>query len=210
MLSMLCLALLVFMLTLSTYFHVNSGLFFAFVILNGIAQAAAGSFLQTSVIAVASLFGPSAMQAVMAGQAGVGVAVSAVQLISSAASVRGAPSAQVSSEPEEKAAFIFFGLSTLFLLASAVAHVYLINLPAYKSVVGAFIPRASHSGDIHDAAVSHETQYLVSQHSEINNKSNEKSRVLRLAKVNVTYHIAVAYVFAITLVCTIFGVDLLL
>ena len=42
------------MLTLSTYFHPPAEVFFVFIILNGIAQAAAGSYLQTSIIAVAS------------------------------------------------------------------------------------------------------------------------------------------------------------
>ncbi|OBZ76440.1 Nucleoside transporter FUN26 [Grifola frondosa] len=138
LLSISWLAVLSFMLTMSTYMHPHPGIFFAFVLLNAIAQAAAGSYLQTAVVAIASLFGPSAMQAVMSGQAAVGVAVSGVQVLSAAASMRGSPAPEVvvaETNPEENSAFIFFGLSTLFLIASAAIHSWLVSLPSYKAIV---------------------------------------------------------------------------
>ena len=57
-------------------------------LLNGVCQAAAGSYLQTAVVAVAARLGAPALQAVMSGQAAVAVAISGVQLLSALASVR--------------------------------------------------------------------------------------------------------------------------
>jgi equilibrative nucleoside transporter 1/2/3 len=56
---MLCCALLTCLLTLSTFAHLPEGVFATFIIMAGIVLAAAGSYLQTSVIAIASLFGPT-------------------------------------------------------------------------------------------------------------------------------------------------------
>lgn len=187
------------MFTVSTFFQAPAGLFFAFVILNGIAQASAGSYLQTSIIAVASLFGPTAMQAVMSGQAAVGVAVSAVQVISAATSVHGVPSPQqaVGWKPEERSALAFFALSTVFLVFSAGAHAYLIRLPSYKAVVGQFshIRQAARS-DAHDLE---EDSSLISSSPRIN-AAEKREQILRVSKSNIIYNLGVAYVFVVTLV----------
>ncbi|EMD40447.1 hypothetical protein CERSUDRAFT_148466 [Gelatoporia subvermispora B] len=196
------LTLLSFLLTLSTYIHAPAALFSAFVLLNGIAQAAAGSYLQTAVVAIASLFGPRTMQAVMSGQAAVGVAVSAVQVISAATSLNGpAPSmspaieARDASEPEETSAFIFFALSTLFLLVAAGAYCMLVRLPMYKYVVERSQMAGGHTpgmpGQLDDA----ETDFEPHQRA----RHDGKSDMVRLAKLNLPYNVAVACVFAITL-----------
>lgn len=170
------------MLTVSTYFHPGAGFFFAFVMLNAIGQAIAGSYLQTSVIAVASLFGPTAMQALMSGQAAVAVAVSGVTVVSSALSLREKPSPQAlaDSEPEAKAAFMFFGLSTLFYLVSAGAHIWLTRLPAYHTILAQFE---------HTVDVAHDEHSL-----------KKREQLIRVAKSNVIFNFAVAYVFITTLV----------
>ncbi|KAI0650151.1 nucleoside transporter-domain-containing protein [Trametes meyenii] len=191
------LAVLSFTFTMSTYAHPAPGGFFAFVLLNAVGQAAAGSYLQTAVVAIASLFGPAAMQAVMSGQAAVAVAISGVQVMSAAASVRGTrPEAVVlSSEPEEKSAFIFFGLSTVFLVVCAVVHIWLVSLPAYKSVVA----RAAS----HRRARSQEAAALLEESSDMSadhhRKVDEKHHVVRVAKANGVFNVAVAYVFIVTL-----------
>lgn len=199
--SIIFLAVLVGMLTLSTYFHVPAGLFFAFVLLNGVAQAAAGSYLQTAIVAVASLFGPTAMQSVMSGQGAVGVAISLVQAISAYTSVHRQPSSEtnvtVVSEPEEQSAFMFFSISTLFLLVSAAAQAWLFRLPAYKSIVGQF-NQISHE----EADAGLETSSLVSHPHRTADIEKRRSQILRVAKTNGVYNFAVAYVFLITLVCT--------
>ncbi|KAI0080672.1 hypothetical protein K474DRAFT_1589283 [Panus rudis PR-1116 ss-1] len=200
LLSMLWLTLLNFMLTVSTFIHAKPGLFFSFVLLNGIAQAAAGSYLQTAVVAVASLFGPNAMQSVMSGQAAVGVALSAIQVISAASSIRGkAPPASpqsVPSEPEEQSAFAFFGISTVFLLFSAAAHAWLVRLPAYKSLTSQVQHAHAVTGGVGDSA---ESANLLSGHSALASNSEKRKQILRVAKGNIVYNLAVAYVFLVTL-----------
>lgn len=89
--TILTLSFLSLLLTLSTFTHLPTPLFVSFILLNGILQAAAGSYLQTAVVAVASLFGPATMQAVMGGQAAVAVAVSTVQVLSAGASLHALP-----------------------------------------------------------------------------------------------------------------------
>lgn len=183
--------------TLSTFVHMPPGWFFSFVLLNGIAQAAAGSYLQTSVIAVASLFGSTAIQSMMSGQAAVGVAVSCVQVISAAASVRKAPSSVMDeSVPEESSAFAFFSLSTAFLVLSAASYAWLIRLPAYKAVMTQCnrIDKVTHGDEpLSEEVVSRDT--LGSKYEQIR----------RVIKANTVYNFAVAYVFIITLVRRLVG-----
>ncbi|KIP09195.1 hypothetical protein PHLGIDRAFT_126498 [Phlebiopsis gigantea 11061_1 CR5-6] len=187
MLAISVLTVLTLMLTLSTYFHPSAGVFFAFVMLNGVVQAAAGSYLQTSVIAVASLFGPAALQPMMSGQAAVAVAVSGVEVVTAAISLNKAkaPGAVADSEPEEKSAFVFFGLSTLFYLVSATAHTWLTRLPAYTDIMGKYTQAAhtSSSVTLHGTDAS----------------SEKRQQLVRVAKTNALYNFAVAYVFIVTL-----------
>jgi len=191
----LWLSFLTLLLTISTFVHTGPGVFFAFVLLNGVAQAAAGSYLQTSVIAVASLFGPTAVQAVMSGQAAAAVVVSGVQVLSAAASIWGeSREATVMDHSggaaEERSAFIFFSLSTVFFLVSAWAQRWLATMPAYKAVVAPLEQEYGNHADRQGLVSSRRSEYL-----------EEKSRILRVAKANLTYEIAVAYVFVVTLVC---------
>ncbi|KAK7695562.1 hypothetical protein QCA50_000198 [Cerrena zonata] len=178
--SIICLAALVGLLTLSTYVHVAAGLFFAFVLLNAIAQAAAGSYLQTAIVAVASLFGPSAMQSVMSGQGAVGVAISLVQAISAYTSVHSQSSSEtdvtLTSEPEERSAFMFFSISTFFLLVSAGAQAWLFRLPAYKSIIGQF-NHISHEEGL-------ETSNLVPHAPTTVSAKDRRSQIIRVAKTN--------------------------
>lgn len=157
--------------------------------LNAIAQAAAGSYLQTSIIAVASLFGPTALQSIMSGQAAIAVAVSGVEVVSAAISLHSTPPTPgvlAESEPEEKSAFIFFALSTMFYLVSAGAHVQLTRLPAYHELMG----RLNHA--------SYQTAPSGGIHEE------KKYQLIRIAKANAVFNFAVAYVFIVTLVGTVF------
>ncbi|KAJ3809403.1 nucleoside transporter-domain-containing protein [Lentinula aff. lateritia] len=206
--SLTGITVLTLLLTLSTFFTLSPGLFFTFVLLNGIAQAAFGSYLQNSVIAVASLFGPAAVQAMLAGQAAVAVVVSTVQVISAAASVNTSTESMdgpvpidtldvISSrarDPEERSAFIFFGLSTIFLVFSAAAHRWLVSLPAYHSVAGALEARKPEP----ELGTDDERRILVSA-GPSQGLFTQKQSIWRVAKTNVLYEIAVAYVFTVTL-----------
>jgi equilibrative nucleoside transporter 1/2/3 len=158
-------------------------LFFAFVLLNGISQAALGAYLQTAVIIIASLFGPTAVQATMSGQAAVAVAVSGVQVFSAAVSVWGLSREKIAAyvsngEPEERSAFVFFGLSTVFLIIAAAANGWLVTMPAYKAVAGSL----EQQKDVSEDGSSDELRGLVSAGR--NERSGAKGQILRVAKAN--------------------------
>lgn len=192
--------MLTFLLVVSTFFVLPPGLFFTFVLINGAVQSAAGSYLQTAVIAVASLFGPAALQAVMAGQAAIAVVVSGVQVMSAAASTWGKSNSFASDgTAEERSAFIFFTLSTLFLVVSAVAHNWLINTPAYKAVAA---PLEQQAIKPHHSPLDPTPQPLVSRGR--SEAGDDRRQAVRVAKANIIYEVAVAYVFLITLVRAFF------
>jgi len=177
------------------------GFFSSFVLLNGILQACAGAYLQPAVIALASLFGPTAVQAVMSGQGAVGVVVSGVQVLSATASVWGTSPESVSASlqngaAEARSAFIFFALSTVFFLCTIFFLGWLTAMPACKAVMVLFEQRQKQSesggGDLD------ERQGLVSG-GRSDMVSGGQSQIMRVAKANVTYEIAVAYIFIVTL-----------
>ncbi|TFK73018.1 hypothetical protein BDN72DRAFT_956818 [Pluteus cervinus] len=204
--TILLIAVLTLLLTLSTYVVVHPSLFFTFVILNGAIQAAAGSYLQTSVIAVASLFGPQAVQAMMFGQGAVAVAVSGVQVLSAAGSVWGVPADSISTwvtdgKAEERSAFIFFGLSTVYLVMSAVAHHSLTKLPAYKTIAAPLEQHNVKGDSLADVdANADERRVLVSAgRKDSESWDEQKARLFRVARGNVIYEIAVSCVFMVTL-----------
>lgn len=165
-------------------------------------QASVGSYLQPAVIGLASLFGPTAVQAVMAGQGAVGVVVSGVQVLSATASVWGTSPEKAKTNlndgaAEETSAFIFFALSTVFFVCTSVALRWLTVMPAYKAVMVPFEQRQKRiASNRRDLA---EIEGLVS--NGLTNVAFEgKGQILRVAKGNLMYEIAVAYVFIVTLV----------
>ena len=156
----------------------------------------AGAYLQTSVIAVGSLFGPPAIQSVMAGQAAVAVVVSGVQVISSAASVVGKPRTYISDgSAEEQSAFIFLALSTAFLIFCAGVHTWFIRMPVYKLVAASLENKSKNQ---HDTVREEERRELIPNGSAT--LQSDKANVIRVAKVNIVYEVAVALVFLVTLV----------
>ncbi|KAH9482484.1 Equilibrative nucleoside transporter 1 [Psilocybe cubensis] len=174
-----------------------NGVFFSFILFNGASQAVVGAYLQTSVIAVASLFGPLAVQAMMSGQAAVAVAVSGVQVISAAASVRGKTRVYISDgSAEERSAFIFFSLSTLFLVVSAGAHSWMTKTPIYQQVAASLERgRKRTAGEIGHADEREGLVTHVSSTSAIEDTAN----AFRVGRANAIYEVAVAYVFIVTL-----------
>lgn len=198
--STIALSLLTGLLMLSTFFHVAPGVFAAFVLFNGIAQAVAGSYLQTSVVAVASRFGPSAMQAVMSGQAVVAVVVSGVQVITAAASVWGLPDEaiatfKVDSETESRSAFVFFGISTIFLVATTAAHKWFVAQPVYRTVVGRSEPKSATEPDDDP-----DDQQALMPGGPTVQALDKKRQIFLVARANVVYEVSVALVFIVTLV----------
>jgi equilibrative nucleoside transporter 1/2/3 len=194
---MLCLALLSFLLTLGTFIHLPDGLFATFIITAGIALAAAGSYLQTSVVAVASLFGPTVIQSLLSGQAVVAVILSAVQLLSAIGSLHSSSQAgPAEGVAERKSARLFFGISMVFLFACAAANSWMTRLPVFRAVVPSDEPwirrrlSLSLSGDPRSPTLGspqpdHKAMW---------------DRIISVARRNIIYEIAVAYVFIVTLV----------
>jgi equilibrative nucleoside transporter 1/2/3 len=164
------------------------------VLLNGALQATAGAYLQTSVIAVASLFGPAAVQAMMSGQAAVAVVVSGVQVLSAAAFLWGESGESSTFDvaiaaAEERSASTFFALSTVFLLFCAAVHGWLARLPTYK-IIAAPLEQHKTTRGAHQSLTSTRRPEL----------SDEKARILQVAKANITYEVSIACVFVVTIV----------
>ena len=154
----------------------------------------AGAYLQTSVIAVGSLFGPPAIQSMMAGQA-VAVIVSGVQ-VSSAASVVGEHRTYISNgSAEEKTAFVFLALSTAFLLVCAGVHTWFIRMPVYKIVAASLESKSKNQGD---TVLEEERRELIPNGSAT--LQSYRADVIRVAKINIVYEVAVALVFLVSLV----------
>jgi len=141
------------------------------------------------------------MQSMMSGQAAVGVVVSVVQLLTTAASIRGTPTSiimvqpSVGEEAEAKAAFIFFGISTIYMLCSTGAYVWLMKTPAYKAMIA---PLEHQRKALRRQTVTTERQGLVSGVSGSPNMEGH-GHIWRVGKSNAIFNLALAYVFVITL-----------
>jgi len=178
---------------LSTYVLPSPGVFFVYIICTAIIMGGAGSYVQIAVVAGASLFGPAAMQAVMSGQAAVAVIVSLIQLLGVAATARQTP---VSITPliqsaeegaaEAKSAFWFFGICTVFLVGSAVAHAYLVRMPTYKDLVA----------PLEQGRIS---RRLSTASESEGHPTKGGSHIIRVAKANAIYNFTAAYIFIVTL-----------
>ncbi|KAH8830584.1 nucleoside transporter-domain-containing protein [Flagelloscypha sp. PMI_526] len=193
-LTTLVLCLLTILLTISTFVRLPSGLFFAFVLINSVAQAGYGSYLQCAVVQIASVFGPIGMSVNMQGQAAVAVVVSGIQVISAMMSIWAHDDqttlASPSGDPAATSASAFFTISAIFLLATTVAHAWLIRTPEYKRVA---VSIEIQKPDI----LAQETATLISRGRE--NDEEHHSRLLAILKSNALYEIAVALVFTVTL-----------
>ena len=188
--SLIVLTVLVFLLTISTFIPLPAPLFFSLVLLISACQASAGAYLQSAVMALASLFGPSAIQPVMSGQAAVGVLVSLVQVLSAGVGIHLAGPSGDKDTSAPRAAFLFFGLSTLFLIFTITSHGWLVTMPVYKMVVLPFEAKKGITG------ADEERETLVGSDDRLPLK---QGRIRDVAKMNAEYNFAGAYVFAVTL-----------
>ncbi|KAI0269290.1 nucleoside transporter-domain-containing protein [Gloeopeniophorella convolvens] len=194
--AMLCLASLICVLFFSTFFTLPTSLFGPFVLMIGITLAACGSYLQTSVVAVASLFGPSIMQAVMSGQAVVAVILSLIQLLSAFTSLHASEvSPTTDGSAETKSARLFFGMSALFLFACGFANVWMTRMPAYRAVV---VP-IDESWMRRRLSVGADHRPLLASELTTPEAKGIMNRVLSVARRNIVYEVAAGYVFIITL-----------
>jgi len=203
---MLCIALLTTLLTLGTFIQFTETLFVTFIITTGIALAACGSYLQTSVVAVASLFGPTVIQSMLSGQAIVAVILSSVQLISAIGSVHASKVAPTDGVAETKSARLFFGISASFLFVCGAAYAWMTRLPSFQAVVP---PQNNEPWTRRRLSISADLSPVIDR-SDADSVPDSKimwDRIFIVARRNALYEIAVAYVFMITLVSFVVSSD---
>jgi equilibrative nucleoside transporter 1/2/3 len=187
---------------LSTFVRLPEGVFVPFIITLGIALAAAGSYLQTSVVAVASLFGPTVIQSLVTGQALVAVTLSAVQLIGVIGSLHASDAGPADGVAETKSARLFFGISTTFLFACGAANAWMTRLPSFQAVVPTpadepwIRRRLSLSADSRSPILAS----LQPPAAAVPDSKAMWDRILSVARRNLIYEVAVAYCFMVTLV----------
>lgn len=204
------LALLFFVLTLSTVSGSSGTSYFVFIMIIDALLALGASVLNTTVVALAALFGPGAMQACFAGQAAVGVVVSALQFLgaffSSVADSK--PEGETGAQVGPAAAF--FALSTVFVLLSLIAHSLLLRTPEYTDVVSQWEAgnvllveepdRPDYSDE--EEAGQEEHRSILSPVDDFGVEVPQvKNRVSiwEVAKINKSYNLAVGFCFAVTL-----------
>lgn len=142
------------------------------------------------------------MQALVSGQAAIGVAVSAIQLLGALASVNtSAPGAAVADEKtaEARSAFVFFALSTAFYIFSAGAYAWLMRRPEYQEMKAGRRPRRISLSLSQNFAVDGEGTGLVSGRPK-DTAPSPFARTVAMIKTNLAYNFTVAWVFAVTLV----------
>ena len=142
------------------------------------------------------------MQAVVSGQAAIGVAVSTIQLLSAIASVKTSASGAAIVEEkaaEARSAFAFFSLSTLFYIFSAWAYAWLMKTPEYQEMRdGQITPRVSLSMS-QSSTTDDEGVGLVSGRSR-DVAPTPVARTIAMIKTNLAFNFSVAWVFVVTLV----------
>jgi equilibrative nucleoside transporter 1/2/3 len=195
---MLWLALLTCILTISTFIDLPEGTFAMFTIVTGIALAAAGAYLQTSVIVVASLFGPTVIQSMISGQGLVAVILSTVQLISATSSLHASDVGPTDGVAETKSARLFFGISTSFLLACYAANAWMARLPSFRAVVPA--DDKSWNRRRLSASADPRSPVMDAPHNSAPDSKALWDRILSVARRNIMYEVTVAYTFIVTLV----------
>ena len=142
------------------------------------------------------------MQAVVSGQAAVGVAVSAIQLLSALATVKTSPAGVTIMEEraaETRSAFVFFALSTVFYIFSAGAYAWLTRRPEYREVKGSIRARRISLSLSQSLTADGEGASLVSGRLR-DVTSSPIARTIAMVRTNLAFNFTVGWVFMITLV----------
>ena len=119
--------------------------YYGFSFTNATLQSVICVYLSTSVTALASFFGPLAIQHVMTGQAAVAVVISIAQLFSAILAIGAKETIKEEQKSQaigmgsaDTSAAIFFSISTFIMVCALLAHWYLRRMPIYGEVVGSF------------------------------------------------------------------------
>ncbi|KZO94918.1 hypothetical protein CALVIDRAFT_538685 [Calocera viscosa TUFC12733] len=195
--SMVAIIVMFILLTLSTLVPASPGGYFAFAIVIGMLLASAGSYTSNAIVALASIFGPMAMQAVMSGQAAIGVLVSLVQLTSAWLSIAGSGASPAGAA---RSAFGFFGVGVVFLIGCLFSHGWLTSLRVYARAMEPWVNGTVGSSTPALQGEEGETTIGESVESTVTLGQKRDVRTLwKVARKNLTYNLAVGYVFIITL-----------
>lgn len=142
------------------------------------------------------------MQALVSGQAAIGVAVSAIQLLSALASVNTSVAGVTVMEEkaaEARSAFIFFGLSTVFYIFSAGAYAWLMRTPEYREMKDGRRSRRISLSTSQSFPVDDEGVGLVPRRPG-DAATGPFARTIAMIKTNLAFNFTVAWVFVVTLV----------
>ncbi|KAG2066798.1 hypothetical protein BDR04DRAFT_1029168 [Suillus decipiens] len=185
---------------LTTFLHPSPVPFFYFIMIITFCLSVCTSYLSNSVFAGAALFGAPYMQSMMSGQAAIAVAVSSVQVISSAISVWGTTPLAVAisdtdpdGKAEEKSARIFFGISALYMIATLLAYRWLASLQVYATTMGAL------ENNLKARVVSDEVDEQQPLLSVAPPSTVKENQIVRIFQTNFIYNFAGGFVFAVTL-----------
>ncbi|KAG8766281.1 hypothetical protein FRC12_006982 [Ceratobasidium sp. 428] len=204
-LPLACNTILVAFLATTPYLALLPGLFFTLVLVNGALQAILGAFLQTSIVALASAFGPEAIASYMTGGALVAVGVSLLKLSTAYAALAVLDNDHPPTQPDmslalglhggtaAKGATAYFCMAAVFISSGIIGYGYL-----YPR-----IPRdiLKHDSPEHDSGVESdepsEVDYLLGRSRTPVPMST--SSIWIVARKNASYNLAVFYVFVVTL-----------
>jgi len=198
--SILASAALNFLLQLSTFVTVSSGVLFAFVLVVAVSMCIAAATLQTAGLALASLFGSDAVQAVISGQAAVGVVVSLARLLSTVASLDTSPPRSDESETNDWSSTFFFGFSTLFSLCTLEAYWRIARTKEYKQIMSSAVLSPNLDNEARpliDGPPSSDSLELPEE------LLDEPMKPVKMLLLNKYLNFAVACVFIVTLVSII-------
>jgi equilibrative nucleoside transporter 1/2/3 len=200
-------ALLITFLAITPRLSLSPGIFFAIVLTNGALQATSGAWFQTSVVALASVFGPDAIAAYMTGGALVAVGVSMLKLVTVHTSLNSGDSEsygpELSMNPFDNpsvldagtSSVIYFSIAAAFIGSGIVAYAYLhpkIPQEAQKE------PPRLEVDNSDTESLPTEVDYLLGRVSTPIQMSN--ASIWIVARKNAYYNIAVFYVFVVTMV----------
>ncbi|CAE6451612.1 unnamed protein product [Rhizoctonia solani] len=201
--------LLVTFLAITPRLSFSPGAFFAFVLANGALQAASGAWFQTSIVALASVFGPGAIASYMTGGALVAVGVSLLKLATAHASLvpeypgsyvpdfilRTYQANALSDTNTITSTIVYFSVATTFIGSGIAAYAYL--YPKIPHDVRKEPPQLE-DADSDIGSIPTEVDYLLGRVSSTPIPMSTAS-IWIVARKNAYYNIAVFYVFVVTL-----------
>jgi equilibrative nucleoside transporter 1/2/3 len=213
MLPLVSNTLLVTFLAATPHITLSSGLLFSLVLVNGALQAILGAYLQTSIVALASAFGPDAIASYMTGGALVAVGVSLLKLLTAYGSLLTPGIDSPNTGPDRAStlelhggaaasgATAYFCIAAGFISSGIAAYAYLDpKIPRDSPLKEDTEVDQDESGAESDEPT--EVDYLLGRGSRTPVPISSTS-IWIVARKNACYNIAVFYVFVVTLVSLI-------